>query len=126
MYARCPGTGCEIWEAAAGDYDYKVETGVCNGCRQCGGNPPEDSGQWSVVSGESEDQKPNTEDQEIEDLVNDIADITAWEDAGFPTDWQVYDFTVKQLVRVWRSAEREITEIRDRRMQAFIKGFFKE
>jgi hypothetical protein len=127
LYEQCPGTGCDIWEAAAGDYDYKLETGVCAGCTRCGGNPPDE--EESKVQGPTpndevgldNDQLSTNDDHEVDDLVADIADIIAWENAGFDTDWSEYDFPTRQLVRIWRSKEREISEIRQTRMQAWLK-----
>lgn len=109
-----------IWESAAGDYDYKVETKVCEGCRDCGGSPP--------VPGNAGDPPASAADEasEIDDLVTDIADIIAWEDAGFATDWDHYPFQIRALVKYWRAAERDVTAIRDTRMQAFLKSWFKE
>lgn len=133
-YTACPGTGCPIWEAAAGDHAYKVETGVCEGCRDCGGNPP-DEGSSGSGSGSEETEgeagnaaAPAAHDEaaEVDDLVQDVADIIAWENAGFTTDWSQYPIEIKNLVKYWRSAETDIANIRESRMQTFLKSWFKE
>lgn len=64
-------------------------------------------------------------DDEIEDAVDDITDIVAWEDAGFPTDWTAYSLETKQLYRLWRSTEADVEEERRRRFDALVKSFLK-
>lgn len=127
VYSRCPGTGCDIWDAAGGTHEYKVETGVCAGCRQCGGNPPMVSDE-ATGTGDESDKAGDAEltDDEIDDLIGDVEDIVKWENAGFATDWMHYDFDTWLLVREWRDAERDVTALQATRMQMFIKGFFKE
>jgi hypothetical protein len=52
--------------------------------------------------------------------------LADWEDAGFKTDWSAYPFYVYELFVLWRNTEREITELRQRRIDIFLKGnFFK-
>lgn len=130
LYGRCPGTGCDQWEAAAGDYDYKVETDVCGGCRDCGGNPPEpesvQNAECTMHNEDDADPEPDADEDEIVDLVNDIADIVDWENAGLQTDWSHYPFETKKLVQLWRSTEREVAAIQNTRMQIFLKSWFKE
>lgn len=90
----------------------------------CGGNPPDEpvgSGQETVSSEETAD-----EDAEIVDLVNDIADIVAWQQAGFETDWSHYPFETKRLVQLWFSTMSEVAAIQNTRMQIFLKSWFKE
>lgn len=119
VYVRCPGEGkCDLWDAAAGSYDERIEAGITAGCRDCGGRPPlsPDDGEGDSVA----------ESEEVAALIDDIEDIVGWEDAGFATDWRCYRYEIKSLVKYWRLAEREVIEIRATRMQAFIKGFFKE
>lgn len=76
-----------------------------------------------------QDADPEPDDEEendIVDLVNDIADIVAWEHAGFRTEWSQYPFETKRLVQLWRTTEREVAAIQNTRMQIFLKSWLKE
>ncbi len=106
--------GCQIWEAAAGTYEEKVETKVCNGCRVCDGKPPKPSAE----SSDDEDQ--------IDEIIADIEDIIEWENGGFATDWSAYSFEIKYLVRIWRNCELEIKRRRAEWLHIYIKAQFKE
>lgn len=61
---------------------------------------------------------------EVEKLVNEIADIVFWEDAGSGTDWTLYPFETRQLYGIWREAEKQIAKIQAAKMQMFIKSFW--
>lgn len=113
-----------MWEAAGGDYDYKVETKVCDGCKKCGGNPPV-SAESGVRSRESDDSQLSEHD-ELEELFDEIADIVKWQKAGSETDWSHYPYEYRRLMRVWDEAEREIAAIQQMRWQIFLKSKFKE
>lgn len=117
VYSQCPGDGCDMWDASAGDYDYKIESMVCAGCRDCGGNPPK-------PPGSDTDDEPDA--GEVNDLVTDIEDIARWQNAGFKTDWSAYDYEICRLVRVWQDAEREVTALQANRMQVFLKSWMKQ
>ena len=110
---QCPGEGCDIWDAAAGDYEYKVETKVCSGCRDCGGVPPKPP---------AEDDPEYDDLEELEDLFDEIEDIIEWENGGFVTDWTVYPFEVRYLVRIWRNCELEIKRLQASWLHAYIKA----
>ncbi len=56
-------------------------------------------------------------------MVNEIADIVFWEDAGDVTEWHLYPFETRQLFGIWREAEKQINRIQQGRMQSFIKSF---
>lgn len=63
------------------------------------------------------------EAEEITELVEEIADIIAWEDGGFSTDWSLYPFEYQKLFVVFRQAERQIERIKEIRFQNFVKSF---
>jgi len=58
-------------------------------------------------------------------MVEEIADIIAWENAGFATDWSHYPYETKELVKVWRNAERDVAAIQMTRTQIWYKAQFK-
>jgi hypothetical protein len=48
------------------------------------------------------------------------------ENAGFAIDWNFHDPELYQLVVEWRRTEKEIENLRQWRMQAFIKGWMEK
>lgn len=71
-------------------------------------------------------QRSPVHQAEVEELCAVIEDIIEWEDSGHETDWSVYPYEYRRLVREWRHAEREVQRIRDHRFAAYIKAQFKE
>jgi len=59
-------------------------------------------------------------------LVDEIRSIAEWEDAGFVTNWSAYCFEYKELLMIWRKTEKLVEDIRAKRMQSFLKGFFQK
>lgn len=112
---RCPGEGlCQRWDGAAGDYEQKTK--ACIGCpKEC--TPP-------FESRESGESRESESDAEIENLVDEIAYIIAWENAGIPTDWSVYSFEHQKLAVIWRETEQQVKRIHSIRLQAYLKGHF--
>lgn len=102
-----------MWAAAGGDTHEEKEEAVCFGCEMYATKPTDGGG----PSGFS--------DEEIEEFVDEIADIVRWEDAGFATDWSAYDLATKQLAVVWREAESDVRLLQTRRLQSFLRGWFK-
>lgn len=86
------------------------EASICHGC-------PMFESKGNAVNAETTD--------EIESFVDDLEDIAEWEDAGFTTDWSAYDFDTRQLFKLWRTTEAECKEMRERRLDALVKGFLK-
>jgi hypothetical protein len=64
-------------------------------------------------------------DEEINDLVDDIADMIFLADGGDATDWNEYPIEIYRLFCYWRAAERDISDMRERRLDALVKGFLK-
>ena len=65
-------------------------------------------------------------DPELESDVDEIFDIADWENAGEKTDWSIYPFEFKQMYFHLRKAEKIISELREMRMQSFLKGWMSE
>lgn len=112
--ARCPGDGeCEIWDAAGGTHEER--SAACADCKLCKAPPlPPDS-----------IAEPEPDAEEISEIIAEIEDIAAWEEAGFKTDWSVYDFEYMELYRYWVSFEKEARLIHAVRKQAYFKAQFK-
>jgi hypothetical protein len=57
--------------------------------------------------------------------VDDIADMVFLEDGGQPTDWNEYPIEIYRLFCYWRAAEKDIADIRERRLDVLVKSFLK-
>lgn len=113
---RCPGYSPEGFDGEKGDCEsfyliggetheerwFKASTTCGNACQR----PP-------LKDGELPDYGESGESDDVEDLIDEIADIINWENAGFTTDWSVYPFEYQILNVVWRFSERQIREIRE-------------
>lgn len=108
---KCPGeANCDDWQQPFdGDHDAK-EQAICFGCSRF----PSKGSRAADISGE-----------EVEELVDEIASITDFEDAGLSTDWTEYPIEYAELAVIWRNAERDCREIRDRYFHALVKSFMK-
>jgi hypothetical protein len=77
------------------------------------------------------DSKPTEISDELDaeyiaDIVEQIEFLADWEDAGLKTDWSEYPFEICELFVEWRSTERKIVELRQRRLDMVLKdNFFK-
>ena len=113
---RCPGESCEQFSSrflkTKGRWKDRAEE-ACAGCGKCDGKIP---------------LKPNRNVQtdELTELIDEIGDIVEWENAGHSTAWEIYPFEYQILHKTWRKAERQVKEIREMRMQAFIKGWMSQ
>lgn len=108
---RCPGQSCSQFSKRIDRVKGKTwkdrALEAVAGCDRCEGNPPE------------EDQP---DDEEISEIVDEIEEIVAEQNAGAATDWDAYGFYVFALVKEWRRTEK-ICELRhSARVQAFFKG----
>lgn len=113
---NCPGDGnCPLWDACGGDYAHKVETMVCAGCPDCGGNPPRPVDELDV----------EVDDREVEEVLTDIEDIAAWETTGHKTDWSCYPYEYARLHRVWQQAVKDVENVRAVRFAAYVKALCK-
>ena len=121
---RCPGEDhCGKFSIARSEGDGLA---ACQGCALL---PTKPGDVWAVeipaVDAKSEaETAEDLEAAEVENLVDEIADIVFWEDAASLTDWTLYPFEYRMLYAVWREAERKVRDIRERRMQTFIKSFW--
>lgn len=112
-FYRCEGeAGCTRWKNAAGTYDEKLET-VIPGCDKKCSPPPRE-----------EDRAARSGDAAVRDLVDNTAQLIAWENAGIETDWAEYSFEQQKLFVIWREAEREVEALHKMRVQAWIKAQF--
>jgi hypothetical protein len=100
----------QIEKATPEDLHAAKEASVCFGC-------PKFKSKGITVG--------DVSDEEIEFVVDEIEDIVRWEDAGFPTDWDAYDYETMQLVVMWRTTEAVVKENRGRRFDALVKSFLK-
>jgi hypothetical protein len=113
---RCPGESCKQFSTrfpkTQGRWKDRAEE-ACAGCGTCDGNIP---------------RKPQkkTEESSVEDMVSEVADLITWENAGIKTAWEIYPFETALLFKEWRKAELEVSEIRQIRMQAFLRGWMSE
>lgn len=113
---RCPGESCHQFSSrfpkTKGRWKDRAEE-ACAGCGKCDGNIP---------------RKPAKQTQEstADVLVEEVEDLIAWENAGFKTAWEHYPFETAMLFKEWRNAELAVSEIRNIRMQAFLKGWMTE
>lgn len=87
------------------------EDAICRGCPKFGSKPSGGSSQPG--------------DEEVEDAVDDIADIVFLENGGAATEWDRYPIETYRLYCLWRQTEAEIEENRRRRFDALVKGFLK-
>ena len=112
---RCPGEeNCRDFLKEGGATREEKEMNACSGCQFFPTKPG---------AGKKKSDEPNEAD-EVENLVNEIADIVFWEDAGSLTDWNCYPFETHLLYAVWREAEKQIKNTREIVMQMFIKSFW--
>jgi hypothetical protein len=77
---KCPGeSNCDDWNSHTGDDDHATkETKVCLGC-------PMFSSKTS-----SENEASEIDPQEVEEIVDDIADMIFLANGGHETDWNEY------------------------------------
>lgn len=112
---QCPGESCEQFSSrfpkTKGRWKDRAEES-CAGCGKCDGNIPI--------------RKLKTRIDDVSELIDEIEDIIIWENAGHQTSWEVYHFDYQILHRHWRQAERQVKEIREIRMQSFLKGWMTE
>jgi hypothetical protein len=102
--SHCPGDGkCEIWDASQGRPRDEREM-VCGDCKRCSGPPPEEI--------EDPANDATADDGELEDIVDEIADIILYQDAGSSTDWGVYSPEYLWLAGQWRHAEKTLVALR--------------
>lgn len=57
----------------------------------------------------------------MQQLVDQVKYLVAWETAGRPTDWAEYPFEVQSLYVYWRDAEEDVRKLRDFRQATYIK-----
>jgi hypothetical protein len=73
----------------------------------------------------SEDQTTEIDPEEIEAIVDDIADMIFLANGGHETDWNEYGIEYYRLFCEWRRAERDVAERRSQFTQAFLKSMCK-
>jgi hypothetical protein len=127
--------GEELRETAATDDDGE-EIEPCPGEQACSyfaiATRETGNGLDACQGCESLPTKPTAETVAVEDeadaesLVDEIRDIRFWEAGGQKTDWTCYPFEYYQLFSVWKDAERQVENIRQARMQAFLKGWMEK
>jgi hypothetical protein len=112
---KCPGeSNCDDWNSHTGDDDQATkETKVCLGC-------PMFSSKTS-----SENEASEIHPQEVEEIVDDIADMIFLANGGHETDWNEYGIEIYRLFCEWRRAEKDVAERRSQFTQAFLKSMCK-
>ena len=113
---KCPGeSNCDDWNAHGDEASHEIkEQKVCHGCPKFVSKP---------ASGE--DQTAEIDPEEIEETVDDIADMIFLADGGHETDWTEYPIETYRLFCEWRKAEKHIAERRAKFTQDFMKSFCK-
>lgn len=104
-FYRCPGAGCELWEATGGDYEERKM--VCLDCAKCKGKPP-------LLT-----QSNSPEAVQLR-VVGRIESIVRRLNSGQPVDWDHYEYWEWQLVEIWRDAE----QAHDRNFKLYTKALF--
>jgi hypothetical protein len=111
--SKCPGESqCDDWAQPRPDgesYEEKVEN-VCRGCPKFESKPAYDAGETEIPK------------DEIDDVVDDIADMIFLEKGGALTDWTQYPIDYYRLFCSWRDAESDVEEMRQRNIQSLIKS----
>jgi hypothetical protein len=80
---------------------------------------------FSSKPASSEDQTAEIDPEEIEEIVDDIADMIFLADGGLETDWNEYPIEIYRLFCEWRKAEKDVAERRSQFTQAFMKSLCK-
>ena len=114
FFYRCPGMSCPEFAGAAGPeatWEEKVIE-ACTNCRKCNGNAPLNPDDSEVV------------EDDFAALIEEVEDVISEQDAGFETE--ITDYTIYRLVVVYREAEKQVEQVRQARMQAFIKSWMTE
>lgn len=109
-FYRCPGMECVNFAKEAGATWEGKAKAACTTCDKCNGNFPIDP---STVS----EQEVN----EVEELVEEIADIIKWENGGIQTDWTAYEFFYQKLVCEWREAEERLKKLERVRLRKLLE-----
>jgi hypothetical protein len=73
----------------------------------------------------SADEASEIDPEEIEEIVDDIADMIFLANGGLETDWNEYPIEIYRLFCEWRKAEKDVTERRSQFTQAFMKSLCK-
>jgi len=114
--ARCPGLNlCSQFtkrfpKVAGITWEEKAEEAVA-GCSKCNGVIP-DGG-----------FEPGNE---IDFLTDEIERLISLDNCRIQVDWEKKDYDIFYLFQVWRNTEINIENIRQSRMQSFLKGWFKD
>lgn len=112
-FYRCEGdAGCVRWQSQKGD-TYEEKVTCCVGCPK-GCSPPIHP-----------DDAIDSIDDEVQDLVDRIETLIAWENAGIATDWSEHTFDTQKLFVIWRDAETQLALLHQVRWQTFLKSKFK-
>lgn len=103
---RCPGDGCDLWEATAGDYEERKM--VCLDCNKCKGKPP------LLNQSNSPEEIKKRVIFRIESLINQ-------ENAGH-LDKSYLEFWEWRLIEVWREKEIDYERIHKAKIAAIFEA----
>jgi hypothetical protein len=114
--SKCPGeTNCDDWNAHGDEDSHEIkEQKVCHGCPMFVSKPSRDANESGEISL-----------SEIEEIVDEIADMIFLADGGHETDWREYPIETYRLFCEWRKAEKNVAERRSQFTQAFMRSFCK-
>jgi hypothetical protein len=74
----------------------------------------------------SADEASEIDPEEVEEIVDDIADMIFLADGGLETDWNEYPIEIYRLFCEWRKAEKDVAKGDHEITWAFMKGFSNE
>jgi hypothetical protein len=73
----------------------------------------------------SADEASEIDPEEVEEIVDDIADMIFLADGGHETDWNEYPIEIYRLFCEWRKAEKDAAERREQSRHGLERNFFK-